>query len=352
VLVLAVLSRRGVWGSIGDIDNLHVIPANVAMTRIQILAYDGCLGGEVFGFADVLMFANRRLQMDGRPAAFQVDVVTLSGEPARTIGGATLGPTAAAGPCDLLVVPGWDLPRRSVYPKAMAALRPEADHVAATVANGGRAASICVGAFLLGEAGVLDGRRVTTAWAYAERLARTYPRARVQPRALVLEDGPVTTSGAFSAALDLGLSEVRRGAGEAVARWVMRLALLEGGRTSQAAFADDSLSPDGGGEFSRTVAAFMKARLKQPYDLEALAGAFNMSSRTLLRRFKAETGRTPLHVLQAARLEKAKALLADTRLAVSEITAQVGYEDVSSFHTLFAARVGETPAGYRRRFQA
>lgn len=319
--------------------------------RIHVLAYEGCLGGEIFGFCDVLFFANRRLAADRKAPVFQVEVATISGGPVTTASSASVGPTAALDErADLLVLPGCDLPRRSSYARDVARWKAETDHVRAVLAAGGRVASICVGAFLLGEAGALDGRRCTTAWAYADRLARTYPKAVVQPRALLMDDGPVSTTGAFSAAYDLALKLTRETAGEETARAVMRLALLEG-RASQSAFADERLDAGEGGGFSREVTAFMTARLAHPYDLEALAKAFGMSSRTLLRKFKAETGRSPLHALQAARLERAKRLLADTRLPVAEITARVGYEDASSFQTLFATRVGETPAAYRRRFQ-
>jgi transcriptional regulator GlxA family with amidase domain len=109
------------------------------------------------------------------------------------------------------------------------------------------------------------------------------------------------------------------------------------------------LAPTGLPSFAHSVAQWLGSRLTEAYDLERLAQAFHVSTRTLLRRVKAQTGLTPLGLLQKARVDRAKQLLVDTNWSIARITESVGYADVPTFSRLFSNQVGETPARYRRR---
>ena len=127
------------------------------------------------------------------------------------------------------------------------------------------------------------------------------------------------------------------------------MALLQNPRSSQTPYVDAALVAQRKPSFSQSVAQWLNQRLAETYDPERLALAFHVSARTLLRRVKAETGHSPLTLLQLARVEKAKQLLTETTESVSRITEHIGYEDVATFSRLFAKHVGETPARYRRR---
>lgn len=322
--------------------------------RIAVLAYQGCMGMEVFGLCDTLLLANRVAQVLDGPAAaplFEISVVSLAGCGVRAAGGLEIGTRRPLRKLDLLVVPGMELSDLAGCAEPLTRLAPEVAYIARTFARGVPVAAMCVGAFILGEAGLLDGRRATTSWLFAPDLARRFPAADVDTAAMLLEDGGVTTTGSFSATFDLALHLVRKAASPRVNRAVVRLGLLDDKRTSQAAFIDTRMLPRQAAGFAAQVISWLEQRLVEPYDLNAIAAAFHVSPRTLLRRVKIETGRSPLAHLQQARIDQAKLLLETTSLPVAHVTERVGYGDVATFGSLFKRHVGQSPAEYRRRFR-
>jgi transcriptional regulator GlxA family with amidase domain len=322
--------------------------------RIAILAYNGCMGMEVFGLSDTLLLANRvAAALDAAaPPLFDVSVTSLGGKEVTAAGGIRIGTRRPVARPDLLVVPGMELAGRHACTAPLDALAPEVACLAKAFARGTPVAAVCVGAFLLGEAGLLDGRRATTSWLFAPDLARRFPAAMVDPAAMLVEDGGVTTTGSFSAAFDLAMQLVRQNASARVHRAVARMGLLDGARSSQAPFIDTRMLARPEGTFAAGVRAWLDQRLAAPYDLKRIAAAFHVSDRTLLRRMKDETGQTPLAYLQQARVGKAKLLLESTSLSVAQVTERVGYADAATFGALFKRQVGQSPAEYRRRFRA
>jgi transcriptional regulator GlxA family with amidase domain len=162
----------------------------------------------------------------------------------------------------------------------------------------------------------------------------------------------VTTTGAVSSVMDLGLHLIRENFGAAVARAVGKLALIDGARVSQRAYVDNALIPQNRAPFSGQVNGWLTHRLSETYNLGALADEFHVTSRTVLRRYRQETGMTPLQWLQKARIEKAKHLLELSAMPVAEVVTAVGYQDLATFSRLFARETGQTPGHYRRRFQS
>jgi transcriptional regulator GlxA family with amidase domain len=319
--------------------------------KVSILAYDGCMGAEVLGFADVLHIANRinRHQRPDAPQPFEVAIVGVREGLVTLAGGMQLA-VKPPGRTDLLVVPAFDFARMRDIDGVLAGLTEEVALIR-RVAKKKAAAAICGGVFLLAEAGLLDGRRATTAWMLAPAFARRYPDVRLEHAALVVRDGDVLTAGAFQAYADLALMLVRDNADDWLAGAVGRFALIDAGRASQTPYIDPNLIPKIEQAFSDAVSRRLEVHLRDRYDLEALARRFNVSSRTLLRRFKAETGATPLERLQDLRIAEAKRLLEGTRLGVAQIAERVGYLDLSTFSRLFARKTSTTPAAYRRRFR-
>jgi len=182
---------------------------------------------------------------------------------------------------------------------------------------------------------------------YSAELARRYPASLVEPHAILIEDGGITTTGGFSVAFDLAIHLIRKTAGDEVATAFAKFAMLDTNRTSQAPFVDSALLAQANGAFSASIKHWLDQRLTEPYQLDRLARVFAMSPRTLLRRFQAEAGESPLSYLQRARIRTAKGLLESTTLRVSEVTERVGYENVSTFVRLFRREVGHSPARYR-----
>jgi transcriptional regulator GlxA family with amidase domain len=321
--------------------------------KINVLAYDGCMGMEVFGLCDTLMLANRvAATIRGSAAAplFDVRVTSLAGGSVLAAGGLSIGTRKYRVSPNLLVVPGMDIGDREGCTRPHEHLAAEVRAIAKAFARGAPVASMCVGAFLLAEAGLLDGRRATTSWMFAPDLARRFPLARVDHAAMLIEDSGITTTGSFSSTFDLAMHLIRRTAAPKEARAVARMALLNQ-RGSQSAWIDTGMTAKPAGRFSDSVQSWLGDRLAEPYELDKLAAAFHVSGRTMLRRLREETGQTPLGYLQGERVNTAKRLLESGALSLAQITEKVGYLDVATFSTLFKRLAGESPAQYRRSFQ-
>ncbi|MFI8964954.1 GlxA family transcriptional regulator [Streptomyces sp. NPDC053493] len=315
--------------------------------RVGVLAYPGCFASEVFGVPDLLTMARNVAGPDG--SGYEVSIVS----PRRRVAasGGTALDVSPLREVDVLVVPGFELLPGTDVAARLRPLAPEVAAIRSYAAAGTGVVSICVGAFLLAEAGLLDRRRATTAWLLADELARHCPQADVRPECLVVTDTGVTTTAAFSAMYDFALDLIRRHDGAGVARATARVALLDDARSSQAPYVDERLLPRAGDGFSQRVMRRLDQDLGARYDLGALAAAFGVSTRTLLRRFAAETGRSPLEYLQGARVRRARHLLETTDRTVSGIAATVGYRDPGTFAALFARHTGRRPRDYRAAFR-
>lgn len=319
--------------------------------RFAVLAYDGCLGMQVFGLVDVLRIATdvERSLGSTQRHALTVEICSVDGGAVALAGGTTVETRRLRGRPQLLVVPGFD-PRSADEPALYLPQRArEARAIGRVFAGGAEVASICTGAFLLGSAGLLDGRTVTTSWMFGDQLARAFPAAVVRTDALLLEDGGVTTTGAVGAALDLALHLVKQHFGAAVASATANASLLPGVRSDQRPFVDARLSKVQAGAFTARLRDWFGSRLSERYELARVAAAFKVSPRTLMRRVKAESGHSPLALLQHLRVEEAKRLLAGSGVSIERVTEAVGYADAVTFARLFARVVGESPARYRRR---
>jgi transcriptional regulator GlxA family with amidase domain len=319
--------------------------------RVAILAYEGCLASELFGFRDVLALADQFAVLRKAPR-IETQVVTINGKMIATSGGERFrGVKAEMARYDMIVVPGFLFADPLAIRMHMATLKDEMTELRAAVKRKRRVASICVGAYVLGAAGLLDGRNVTTAWLLADHLASLHPKAHVELRSLIVEDGPITTTGAFTAGHDLALRLIETHQSPKVARDTRSIALIDGGRAGQAPFIDRTLMPPRSETFGDRVATWLTKHMGQPYSLAAVASAVGTSQRTLLRRFKLDRGETPLAFLQSVRIDRSKAMLAQTELSIAEIGARVGYADVGAFRALFQRLIGMPPGAYRRRFK-
>lgn len=246
---------------------------------------------------------------------------------------------------ELVTVPAWPRLDDPVPPATLAALRDAA-------ARGARLMSVCSGAFLLAAAGLLDGRRATTHWQFADRLARGYPDVRVDRDVLYVEDGPVLTSAGAAAGIDAGLHLVRGEHGAEVANALARRMVVPAHRAGgQAQFVEMPLPLTGGYELSDLI-DWAQAHLDQPLTVDALAARAAMSPRTFARRFKALTGTTPHRWLTEARLRRAEQLLEGTDLTVAAVATRAGFGSADALRHHFAARRGVAPATHRHTFRS
>ncbi|MFI5952426.1 GlxA family transcriptional regulator [Cryptosporangium sp. NPDC051539] len=216
--------------------------------------------------------------------------------------------------------------------------------------RGARIASVCAGAFTLAAAGLLDGLRATTHWLGTSELAARYPAIDVDPDVLFVDNGQILTSAGAAAGLDLCLHLVRRDHGAAVAADAARLSVMplerDGGQAQFIAY--EPPAPDG--TSLRPLLAWAEENLHRPLTLDDLARRAALSNRTLSRRFREQTGTTPLQWLNRVRLRRAQQLLETTGQPVERIASQVGFTAASTFRDRFKRLVGVSPAAYRRSF--
>jgi transcriptional regulator GlxA family with amidase domain len=245
---------------------------------------------------------------------------------------------------DTIVIPGRATADAPVEEAVVAALREAA-------ARGARLISICTGAFVLAAAGVLDGRRATTHWAHTDRLAALHPRARVDPRVLYVDDGPVLTSAGMAAGIDLCLHVVRTDHGAAVANAIARRMVVAPHRTGgQAQFLEQPVPVTRDRTLQR-VQSWALERLHEPLTVEALAHEANMSPRHFARRFHSELGTAPLRWLLHERVRLAQRLLEQTDLPVQRIAERSGFGSAIALRRQFTRATGATPLAYRQTFR-
>ncbi|OLZ69910.1 AraC family transcriptional regulator [Streptomyces sp. IMTB 2501] len=247
---------------------------------------------------------------------------------------------------DTIVLPGVAEPPEQLPPGVAEAL-----HAAAR--NGTRIASICVGAFLFAATGLLDGLRATTHWYAAGRLAALYPRVTVDPNVLYVDTGQFLTSAGAAAALDMCLHMIRRDFGSAVAAHTARMSVMplerEGG---QAQFIVHDLPPAPSGATLEPLLQWLEDHSDRDLTVDGIAARAGMSTRTLNRRFREQTGTTPLQWLHRARVRRAQHLLETTPYPVERIAAQTGFGSPTAFRERFRRVVGTSPQAYRRAFRA
>ncbi|EPD97217.1 GlxA family transcriptional regulator [Streptomyces albus] len=244
---------------------------------------------------------------------------------------------------DTVIVPGT----------ATAAPPPPAvrEALRAAAGAGTRIASICSGTFPLASTGLLDGLRATTHWAAADRLAAAHPAVEVDPEVLYVDNGQFLTSAGAAAGLDLCLHMIRRDYGSAVAADAARLSVMplerEGG---QAQFIVHDHTPTPQGSVLEPLLDWLRDNLGRDLTLSDIAAHAGMSTRTLIRRFRDQTGTTPLQWLHRARIRQAQHLLETTQHSVERIAAQVGFGSSTAFRDRFKRTTGVSPNAYRRTF--
>lgn len=281
---------------------------------------------------------------------YRVRVATLDGGPVRTSAGYSIVPehdASALDTADTVIVPGISLatalPGGRLSRKTITTLRRAAKHA--------RMVSICTGAFALAAAGLLDGRPATTHWMHAERFAELFPKVRLDPDVLFVDDGDVLTSAGNAAGIDLLLHLVRRDHGSEVANRVARRSVVapwrEGG---QSQFIERPI-PEEGDAGTAETREWAVEHLADPLTLADLAEHARMSVRTFTRRFREETGVSPLRWLAGQRIALARQLLESTDASVDRVAAEAGFGTPASLRQHLRAAIGVAPLAYRRTFR-
>jgi transcriptional regulator GlxA family with amidase domain len=311
------------------------------MHSVAILALDGVIP---FDLSVPIEVFGRACTLDGR-AAYEVYLCAPNDK-------------IDTGTFKLLASHGLDMLIKAetiMLPGVTDTTAPIPDNVLATLqsaaARGARIASICTGAFILAATGLLDGLRATTHWRATSELAERYPAIDVDANILFVDNGHILTSAGAAAGLDLCLYMIRQDYGAVVAANTARVSVMplerDGG---QAQFImHEPPVPDG--VTLEPVLRWLEANLQQDIKLEDIAAQAMMSTRTLSRRFREQTGTTPRQWLNRARVYKAQYLLESTKHSIEYIASTVGFGSSTTLRDQFKDLVGVSPQAYRRTFQ-
>lgn len=305
--------------------------------------------GNLVAVMEILTIANQLQPHPGDPPPFSWSLVTPGRQPISTLG-VTLQPEGAmedSPATDLIFTPAFI----GRVKEGLAERQAVCAWLAQRHRQGVPLATSCTGSFIFALAGLLDGRRAATNWLFAATFRRLFPRVNLDDNAILVEDQRIFTTGATSALNHLLVYLVERQCGLEVAAKVGGLLLVDPTRVSQAPYRRGlDMVQHGDREIAR-VEEWLHRNWNRSASIGDLASRAGLGERQFLRRFKSATGKTPVQYLQTLRLEEARRLLESGNAPVSEVTAAVGYEDVTTFRRLFTRHLGLSPNEYRRRFR-
>lgn len=318
----------------------------MAVQTVAIAIHDGVQALDVAGPVDVFSEANAYVDARDR---YETVLVAADRGPVHASNrmrmAADLGFGEAAGGFDILLVAGGPaLPDVAPEPRLVEWIS-QAPRLAGTYG------SICTGAFVLGHAGLIDDRRVTTHWQHPQKLAAFFPRADVQPDSIYVRDGRLITSAGVTAGIDLALALVRQHHGPqvalAVAKRLVVVAQRQGGQSQFSPYLSAPADPDSP---AARVQNHVMADIKARHTLESLADLVGMSARNLARYFVQETGVTPHEFIQRARVDAARMMLEASSRPLKTIAYECGFGTADRMRLVFTERLGVTPAQYRASF--
>jgi transcriptional regulator GlxA family with amidase domain len=280
---------------------------------------------------------------------FAVRLVGLNRRPVDCRDGVRLYPTARADEIptpDLVVVPGLDDDLAPSFIRNRAWV----DWIKRWHDAGARVASSCTGAFLLADAGLLDGQTTTTHWLFADELQQRYPAVSVTVDRMIVDNGDVITSGGATAFLNLVLYLIERFGGRERANLAAKVLLIDGHRPSQLPYIAVVAGRSHDDLVVHQIQQHLDTHLAEPLRISKLASQFGLSSRTLTRRFTTATGHSPQPYLQQLRVQHATRLLETTNDPIDDIRRSSGYHDPAAFRRAFKHHTGLSPSDYRTRY--
>ncbi|WP_280698391.1 GlxA family transcriptional regulator [Kitasatospora sp. GP82] len=320
----------------------------MSQRRVVVVVYPGAQALDIAGPIEVFDTVNR--QLPGSDAGYRIEFVSADAPLVRTCSGMQIGAApleAGEGPIDTLLVPGgWSL-------KEALENRELVSWIRRASARSRRVASVCGGAFLLAEAGLLKGRRATTHWAFCADMAQRYPDVTVDREPIFVWDGRFVTSAGVSTGIDMALALVEADHGAAFALEVARFLVLffkrNGGQSQFSAILEAQLADRAP---IRAAQEWILENLEQPLPVPEIAERANMSVRNFARVFRREVGTPPGQYIEQMRIARARKLLESTDLPVAQIARRCGFPAPETFFRSFGRALELTPNEYRHRFQA
>lgn len=316
------------------------------MKTVAMVLFPDFLLLDMAGPLEVFSVANRYLKPD---AHYQLITLGTADGPLRASNGVLVHADRTIGDADsdrydLLLVPGGPGAYNQQFPALFAWLKRAVQRV-------DYYGSICTGAFVLGHAGLLDGYRVTTHWNYTERLIKGFPKAHVANDQIYVEDRNLITSGGVTAGIDMALAVIARDHGKKLAQDVAKVLLVVMKRQGGQAQFSPLMAAVAPQETPITRAqSYVLEHLDEAFTVERMASIANMSARHFARLFSRDINMTPMEFLQSARIDCARNLLETSDLPLKTVAYKSGFGSVRHMRSLFAEKLGLTPAQYREQF--
>ncbi len=329
------------------------LPNSSKIRKIGILAFPGAEILDIAGPFEVFSFASIGLQRQGKlnEFAYPIEIIAEQPGPITTLSGLQIVATHSyheiPTDIDTLLIPGANDMLPVVEDK------PLVQWITQMAPQVRRLASVCSGAFLLAECGLLDHRRATTHWAYSDQLQQRYPAVDLQPDQIYIRDEHIYSSGGITSGIDLALALVAEDWGQELALFVARYLVVFLQRPGgQAQFSAFLLSRSSERLDFRELQAFIIEHPEQDLSVEALADRMAMSPRNFARQFVVETGMTPAKFVELARLDAARQYLTGSDLPIESVADKAGFNDPERMRRTFIRQLGVNPQSYRSRFSA
>jgi transcriptional regulator GlxA family with amidase domain len=311
-----------------------------------------------YSILDVLASVGRDWEMlhgaPTQPPRFAARHLSLDGEVYEEVNGRKITPEGRLDTMrapDLVIVPDLHVDPTQELPEVFG---PIADWMRAAHTQGAILTSVCSGAMLLAETGLLDGEEATTHWGFSDAIARRHPNIRLRRERILVPAGEghrIITAGGASAWGDLMLYLITRVAGADEARRIAKVYLIEPHTQGQMCYASLSTGRQHEDQIVGEAQAWAAMNYEHPSPVQTMAQMSDLSERSFLRRFRRATGQSPLAYIQTIRVEEAKQMLETTTTPIDDIAAEVGYSEPSSFRAAFRKHVGVPASAYRKKWR-
>lgn len=323
------------------------MPGNADASRLIVGAvYDGALSLDLIGPLEAFNIARRELSAQSQ-SSYDIVIASIRPGPVRTLSGVQLIAEKALSDfekIDTLIIPGMATGDYAYRNSGVI------EWLRGAAANIRRIASVCSGAFIAGEAGLLDNRSVTTHWMDCDELREIAPKARVQDNRIYIKDGDIYSSGGITAGIDLALALIEEDYGRALALKVARrMVVFLKRQGDQSQFSELLNAQTQSTRFSSLI-DWIETALGEPLNVDLLAAKANMSPRNFTRQFQAEIGVSPMKYVIARRIERARLLLEESAKPLNRIAAESGFATDEKLRRAFQRAFGTSPSDYRRRF--
>ena len=318
--------------------------------RVGLIGYDGVQALDIIGPSDAFTIADIETDNGQRRPCYEVIIIGITNKPFRAESGVSFQPHTTLGNApalDTLIIPGGRGARIGQSSSLIA------KWISSRAKRIRRIASVCTGVYALAPTGLLDGRRVTTHWRFANDVARRFPKLNVNHDALFLKDGPFYTAGGITASVDLALALIEEDYGPRVALAVARELVVflkrSGGQKQYSEPLEFQINST---DRFADLASWMVEHMRGELSLAALAKRVCLSPRHFVRRFKQAFGGTPAAFVENLRLDEARRRLSERTQTIENVASSVGFQSDDVFRRAFQRRFGVKPSSYRSRFDA